>query len=180
MSILKNLKRFFAKREISKSIKANKRTARFPKYSDVKSVMLLVRSDVEEKKARIKEYAKKIEADGKKVYMWGIIDKKEAEATQRAEYRLFGDSELNEFDLPCNKLVEEFRNNNYDMMIALYCNEELALDYLLSHGRADFKVSAYKEEGAVSDLMIAVEDDKDEEYLLEQILFYVRNVQSKD
>lgn len=180
MSILKNVKRFFAKREISKAIKANKRTARFPKYSDVKSVMLLFRSDVEEKNARIKEYAKKIEADGKKVYMWGIIDKKEAEATQRAEYRLFGDSELNEFDLPCNKLVEEFRNNSYDMMIALYCNEELALDYLLSHGRADFKVSAYKEEGAVSDLMIAIQDSKDEEYLLNQILFYVRNVQSKD
>jgi hypothetical protein len=37
-----------------------------------------------------------------------------------------------------------------------------------------------EEEGAVSDLMIAVQEGKDEEYLLNQILFYVRNVQSKD
>ena len=180
MSILKNIKRFFAKREISKSIKVNKRGAHFPKYSDVKTVMLLFRSDVDEDNSKMKKYAKKLEADGKKVYMWGVIDKKEAESTQRAEYRLFGESELNEYDLPCDKLVDEFRNNSYDMMIALYCNEELALDYLLSHGRADFKVSAYKEEGAVSDLMIAVQEGKDEEYLLNQILFYVRNVQSKD
>ena len=102
MSILKNVKRFFAKREISKAIKANRRSARFPEYSDVKTVMLLFRSDVEEDNGKMKKYAKILEADGKKVYMWGVIDKKEAESTQRAEYRLFGQSELNEYDLPCD------------------------------------------------------------------------------
>ena len=60
MSILKNIKRFFAKREISKSIKVNKRSAHFPKYSDVKTVMLLFRSDVEEDNSKMKKYAKKL------------------------------------------------------------------------------------------------------------------------
>ena len=180
MSLISKIKHHFAVKELKKAITSRRRRAIFPAYSDVKSVLILFKSDKDETNESIRNCGRLFEQDGKKVYYWGLIDKKEPVSAIRQEYRLFGLKELNEFGLPNKNLIDELRIYDYDIVIAAYLTEELALDYLLANSRSKFKASVSKKYVQLSDLMIATNSDTDELELTRQILFYIKGIQSKD
>ncbi len=180
MAIINNLKDYLAKKQIKKVLKVQDRNTYYPDFKSVETVLVLFKSDDDEKNPFIRKVISDLKSGGKKVCVWGLLDKVEPETPLLPEYRLFGESELSFSKVPNKELTDEFLNSEYDIVIQLLNEENYALDYLLAQSRSQFKVSAHKTYKGIADLMIGVDVEADVEFLYEQIMHYLTSIQAKN
>lgn len=180
MSLLENIKNTLAKRAIEKVLKEQKRTTVFRNLEEVKSILILFESEENEKNRTIRKIIANLRENGKKVSVWGYVDKKDSVTAVLPDFRLFANKEINIIDIPKPMLREEFLLNSYDMIIDLTTASCIPVDYLLAIATAPFKVARYKPYKGIADLMIDIKEYEDEAYLFEQIIFYLNSIQAKN
>lgn len=197
MKFVDNLKDYLAQKSIRKVLAFQNRHIYYPDFKSIKNILILFESDYNEKNKFIRSIVADLKAQGKKVTVWGYLDKKETSAAVLPEYRLFANKELTFYGIPNPQLIEEFLIGEYDMVIQLSVNDIYALDFLLAQAKAPFKVSKVKEQyKGISDFMIAldvpqeseiqeVDEDApavepvDAKFLYEKIIFYLNSIQAK-
>lgn len=180
MTFLENLKRYLAIKSINKVLSTQDRNSYYPDFKSIKTILILFRSEENEKNKFIREIIANLKNQGKKVTVWGYLDKKETITAVLPDFRLFSNSELTFYKIPKSILTEEFTNIEYDMVIQL-CNEDIySLDYLLAKANSQFKVSKNKPYKGISDFMIEVDESADDVFLFNQILFYLESIKAKN
>lgn len=180
MSFIQNIKNYFAVKNIKKVLAFQNRHVYYPDFNSIKTVLILFKSEDDEKNTFVRDVISDLKEKGKKVTVWGYLDKKDSEAPVLPDFRLFVNKDLSFSTIPNKVLTDEFLLSEYDMVIQLCCEDIYALDYLLAQAKAPFKVSKYKDYKGIADLMIQLDDESDETYLFNQILFYLNSIQAKN
>ncbi|MDR1679007.1 MAG: hypothetical protein LBR81_04440 [Prevotellaceae bacterium] len=179
MSLIQKIKNYLADRQIKKVLSTQKRVGVYPDFDKVKTILILFKSDLNEKNLFVRTIMEDLKKHGKKVSAWGLIDKKDTELPVFIDYRLITSKELSFNGLPNDSIAGELAHTEYDMVIQLCCDDLLALDYLLAVARSPFKISKLKPYKGISDFMLEINEKADEKYMLEQILFYLNSIQPK-
>lgn len=174
-------------RKQARLVRANKM---FVPYQKARSVLLLFQSDYTEKNYETKQIIDGMIADGKKVVAVGYLDKKEIKSPAYPEYRILHKKDITPFQKPKKKSIKEFMPIEFDLLINISYTRLLPLEYLALLANAKCKTGLLKGQEQVYDFALDIDhylqtaeiDISELEYsfLYKQILFYLKNIQTKD
>jgi hypothetical protein len=159
----------------------NKREVKFMDYDHIRSVLLLFESKDGETNYAINEIIRSLKKDGKNVVLCGFVNKKKLGNQSKNSYML-DLSALNILKEPKKEFIAPLLNEKFDIVIDLTLTNVLPLKYILEYTKAPFK--AGRKTSPALDFMINIENVKlkneeiDEKYLFEQIIFYLKTVKS--
>lgn len=169
------------------------RKHRFVSYDKAKTILLLFESDLQEKNTNIRTIISGLQQDGKKVSAWGFINKKEVTASILPEFRILHCKHTDFFQKPAVSFIHELENQEFDLLIDLSVKPIVALQYIAMYAKATLKAGVRKNNLPIFDFMIdlestagqtqnaeSVENTIDETYLFNQIIFYLKSIQTTD
>ncbi len=92
----------------------------------------------------------------------------------KLEYDFFSTKELNWVGKPSSMVIQNFMNEEYDLLIDLNINDLFPLKYISALSKASFKVGKYNEkELDIYDMMIDSDNTKTLKYFLRQVDVYI-------
>lgn len=160
--------------------KRKPRVATYHSYKTAHRILLLFESDRLERNIQIKTLIKELQADGKEVTAWGFVqEKKMAESAVLRDYRVLARQDFNKFFYPQDNEVQDLQREHFDLLIDLNVKNLLPLRYLNLLTNVDFRAGRQTEMPYLNDFMLAVGDDTDPAYLFDQLIHYLKNVESK-
>ena len=188
--MLEKLKRYIFIKRTTKFINANVRDSRFVNYEKAKTILLLFESDYSEKNILIRRIIRNLTNDGKKVCAWGYIEKKEITTAILPDFSILNQKDTDLFRKPKVSFTNELDEMEFDLLIDLTVNEVLTLQYIALHANAFCKTGVVKNELKIFDFALNldnVNNNNDEEtvdvnprYIFDQIIFYLKSIQTKD
>lgn len=191
--MFKKLNNYLFQKRAKKIIGASERERRFVNYNNAKTVLLLFESDFSEKNPEIRKIIYKLQQDGKKVSAWGFIDKKTVMTSILPDFRILNYKETNLFHVPENSFLSELEEQKFDLLIDLTLKPFLPLQYVALYANASCKTGTRNTELKLYDFVLDIEKlmnhkndtdanefQPDEAYLFQQIIFYLKSIQTKD
>ena len=159
-----------------------KRDAKWPHWESVKHVLVLYESDFVEKNPTIRAIRTELQKHHIDAVFWGYVPKKEVQSAVLPQSRIVGMKDFNCFGYPRKELVQDLQQQRYDLVIDLNQSNALPLRYLCLLADAGFKSGIAFEDGIPSprDLQINMQPQETPEFLFQQILHYLTNIQSND
>ncbi len=172
------------------------RERRFITYDKARTVLILFESDYSEKNSPIRKIISSLQQDGKKVSAWGYIDKKIVNTAIFPDFRILNNQQTDFFRKPQVSFLNELENNEYDLLLDLTLKPLIPMQYIAVYTKAIFKIGIHKSYLNIYDFVLDVEtlmtppekteNDEpfeslvDETYVYDQIIFYLKSVQSTD
>jgi hypothetical protein len=187
------LNNYLFQKRAQKYLSETPRDHRFVSYDKAKTILLLFESDLQEKNLHIRKIIAQLQQDGKKVSAWGFINKKEVESAILPEFRVLHLKQIDFFHKPNPSFVNELENLEFDLMIDLSLKPVVPLEYIAVYAKATLKTGVRKTDLPIYDFVLDTEEIKasiqnaestenpiDETYLFNQIIFYLKSIQTKD
>lgn len=166
------------------------RDRRFVNYDRAKTVLLLFESDFTEKNPVVRKIIQILQQDGKKVSAWGFIDKKVVATAILPDFRILNHKDTDFFQRPQQPFMNELEDVEYDLMIDLSLRPLIPLQYIALHAHAACKTGVRKTHLPVYDFIIDMDNIEvpvespetpvEELYLFNQIIFYLKRIQTND
>ena len=194
--MLKKLRKFLFERRAKKYLELNPRERRFVTYDKARTVLILFESEFSEKNLYIRRMISNLQQDGKKVSAWGYIDKKEVTTAILPEFRVLHHKQTDFFQSPQLSFINELAEQEFDLLIDLTLKPLLPLQYVALYAKASCKIGTHQSDLELYDFVLNVESQKssgeatdnsesndiliDEIYLYDQIIFYIKSIQTKD
>lgn len=190
MRIFEKIIRYVFRKRM-KSYKAiEQRERRFVKYENARSVLLLFESDEMEKNPEIRRIIQRLIADGKKVSAWGYVDKKLINTAILPDFKILNNKETDFLQKPNESFIRELENTSYDLMLDLTENDIIPLQYIVLYANVGLKAGVKRMNYELYDFLIDMEtiSNQTEENLVDinagfiynQIIFYLKNIQTSD
>lgn len=154
------------------------RQAIFPRFDDVRSVLVLYESDLSEKNTVVKALRDELILENKDVVLWGYCDKKEITSLILPQSRILGRTDINLLGAPKRDVIEDLKKRPYDLLIDLTQKPCLPLRYIAMYARADFKAGLINNSG-LYDFLIDTPPQETPEYLFQQIVKYLKMINAK-
>jgi hypothetical protein len=190
---MKKLNSYLFQKRAQKYLSETPRKHRFVSYDKAKTILLLFESDLQEKNLNIRKIIAQLQQDGKKVSAWGFINKKEVTASILPEFRILHCKHTDFFQKPALSFINELETYEFDLLIDLSVKPVVALQYIAMYAKATLKAGVRKTDLPIYDFMIdlegqaapaqkaeSIENPIDETYLFNQIIFYLKSIQTKD
>ena len=187
------LNNYLFNRRAQKYLNETPRIHRFVNYDKAKTILILFESDYAEKNPNIHKIIEQLQKDGKKVSAWGFINKKEIETAIFPDFRILHHKQTDFFHKPLASFINELKFVEYDLLIDLSLKQLIPLEYLALYAIASFKTGMRKTEIPVFDFVLDIEkatsasdstetaeSQVDEIYLYNQIIFYLKHIQTTD
>lgn len=188
--MIKKIASYIFRKRAEKQLKETARSVSYVSYDKAKTILLLFESDFSEKNLPIRKIIAGLQQDGKKVTAWGFIDKKEISTSILPDYRVLHHQQTDFFHQPIASYINEIQQNEFDLLIDLTLKPIIPLQYLTLYAHATCKVGVRKMDLSLYDFMLdfdnltsptdSLENQIDETYLFEQIIFYLKSIQTKD
>ena len=191
--MFKKLNNYLFQKRARKYLSETERDRRFVSYDKAKTVLLLFESDYSEKNVHIRKMISQMQQDGKRVSAWGFIDKKEVTTSILPDFRILHHKQTDFFQKPLISYVNELEGQEFDLLIDLSLKPLLPLQYIVLYARASCKTGIHKSETPLYDFLLDVESltvpiegtefletPVDENYLYNQIIFYLKSIQTTD
>ena len=190
---MKKLNSYLFHKRAQKYLSETPRIHRFVSYDKAKNILLLFESDMQEKNVNIRKIIAQLQADGKKVSAWGFINKKEVESAILPDFRILHHKQTDFFKKPIQSFINELDGQEFDLMIDLSLQPIVPLEYIAMYAKATMKTGVHKTDLPIFDFVLDTEGIKatfqdaastensiDETYLFDQIIFYLKSIQTKD
>ena len=187
---MKKLNTYLFKKRAHKFLSFTPRDRRFVNYDKAKTILILFESDFSEKNPEIRSIITLLQQDGKKVIAWGYLDKKEITTAILPEFRILHHKQTDFFRKPVASYIEELNKYQFDLLIDLTLQPVIPLLYLSLFANAACKTGSQHTESPIYDFMVNVDNKKtvsestesnvDALYLFNQIIFYLKSIQTKD
>jgi hypothetical protein len=174
-------------------LSATPREHRFVSYKKAKTVLLLFESDLSEKNTNVHRIIDQLQQDGKKVTAWGFVNKKIVDTAIFPDFRILHHKQTDFFYKPLTSFINELQYSEFDLLIDLTIKPVIPMQYLAMYAIASFKAGIRKTELPIYDFVLDVENvptqdesttppenKVDETYLYNQIIFYLKSIQTKD
>lgn len=178
MSILKKIKQTIANGYLKLELKDHVREQKPNKFSfsNAKTVAIIFDAASPEDFELVKRYVLYLREHRKKVKVMGFYPTKRIPdmTYSKLEYDFFSAKELNWFGKPSAMVVQNFINEEYDLLIDLNISDHFALKYIAALSKASFKVGKYNEKDIeLYDMMIDSDNTKTLKYFLRQVDIYI-------
>ena len=113
-----------------------------------------------------------------KVYALGYIPTRDIppNLAPNSKINLFTRKDLNWYYLPTHNLVQQFIEQDFDILIDLSAQKWLPLKFVNNLSRAKFKVGKESNNGRDYDLMIRLTEEQSLQYLIDQIKYYLSRI----
>lgn len=199
---MKKLKQYIFKSRAKKHLAQDTRKKKFVNYDKAKSVVLLFESDERENNPFVKRIIEQLKGEGKKVSAWGFVNKKIIESAVLSDYKILNKKSCDWTEQPTESFIREVSENNYDLLIDLTKNDILPLKYILLYSNAACKaginkyqenlfdftlnITPQEEQKQMEDVSMDNSDETkaesliDEHYIFQNIIFYLKTIQSND
>ncbi len=188
--MFEKINRFIFNRRAKSFLQNYPREKRFVNYENAKTILLLFESDYSEKNPRIRRIIKTLTNDGKKVMAWGFVDKKEITTAILPDFRILHHKDADFFAKPLATYMHELEDMQFDLLIDLTMNEVIPLQYISLYSNVFCKTGIKKSELKMYDFIVDISgvNDNDAEnpieldavYIYEQIIFYLKKIQTAD
>lgn len=178
MSILKKIKQVISNGYIKLELKDNPRVRtpiRFD-FNTIKTVGILFDATNPDDFELVKRYVLYLREHRKKVKALGFFSTKQIPdlAFSKLEYDFCSTKDLNWFGKPSSMVIQNFIDEEYDLLIDLNINDHFPLKYISALSKANFKVGKFNEKGLeIYDMMIDSDNTKTLKYFLRQVDVYV-------
>jgi hypothetical protein len=178
MSIIQKIKQAIANGYLKLELKDNIRERKPNKFSfpQIKTVGIIFDAASPEDFELVKRYVLYLREHRKKVKVLGYYPSKRIpEMTySKLEYDFFSAKEINWFGKPTAMVVQNFINEEYDVLLDLNINDHFPLKYITALSKASFKVGKYNEKDIeIYDMMIDSDNTKTLKYFLRQVDLYI-------
>ncbi len=188
--MLKKIRNRIYAMQAGKHLKTVEREKKFVSYDKAKTVLLLFESTYSERNPGTKRIIETLVADGKKVVAWGYVEKKQITSAAYPEYRILHPGDLDLLHKPKQALIAELAEQEFDLVIDITHQQWLALSYVVLFAKSKCKTGMQKQGPAIYDFAVDVDaylveknmktDDLDFTFLYDQIIFYLKNIQTND
>jgi len=191
--MFENLNTYLFLKRARTYLKLTPREHRFVSYAKAKTILLLFESDYTEKNPYIHRIINQMQQDGKKVTAWGFIDKKEIVTAIYPDFRILHHKQTDFFHRPLESFINELQYTEFDLLIDLSTRQILPLEYLALYAKASFKTGLRKSNLPLYDFVLDIdqmpvepestelsESTAEETYLYNQIIFYLKSIQTTD
>lgn len=190
---MNKLNNYLFQKRAQKLLNENHRVRRFVNYEKAKTVLLLFESDFLERNLNVRNIILQLQHDGKKVSAWGYTNRKEVSSSILPEFRILHYKQTDLFQRPKNSFLNELKNQEFDLLIDLSLRPLIALEYIALYANASLKTGVRKTNLPIFDFLLnmesikaptpnaeAIENPVDEIYLFNQIIFYLKSIQTTD
>jgi hypothetical protein len=184
VKIIEDIRIKAGQRSIAKVLKTQQRKVQVCNLRDAKSVALLVKIVEESDLLQVQKFAKfmKGEFGTRKVFVLGYYDAKKdfPEFLQsKIEFDFFTKDDLDWKGIPKGPVVDNFSDENFDILIDMNNYYNVPLRHILSMSTAKLKVGRFSEENKpFFDIMLASNSDDFEEYC-NQLVKYLTMINPK-
>lgn len=193
MNILQKINQYVYQSRARKYLEGTERERRFVSYGKARSVLILFESDFSEKNIHIRRLISSLQQDGKKVTAWGFVNKKEIMTSIMPDFRILHHKQTDFFQSPVLSYLNELENMEFDLLLDLTLKPVLPLQYFALHAKALFKAGIHTGSVPVYDFLMDIRNvqqspesdpesvvEVNEIYLYEQIIFYLKSIQTND
>lgn len=166
------------------------RTKSFVSFQKAKNILILFESDEDEANQEIKNIINDLKNAGKSVQAFGVVDKKIIETPELNDFQILNLKSFEWNGKPNSDLIQLIQSKNYDWVLDLSVLPNIKIQYLLLFSKAKFKSGLKKDFSAPLDFLIdfsnietSLEGEHstpDINYLYNQIIFYLKNIQTSD
>lgn len=188
--MLKKIRNRIFAMQAGKQLKSVERDKLFVSYNKAKTILLLFESTYSERNPGTKRIIETLTADGKKVVAWGFVEKKQITSAAYPEYRILHPGDLDLLHKPKHALLAELADQEFDLVIDITHQQWLALSYVVLYAKAKCKTGMQKPGPAIYDFAVDIDayleennmntDDLPFTFLYDQIIFYLKNIQTND
>jgi hypothetical protein len=170
--------------------KTELRAKSFVSYDKAKTILLLFESNYSEKNPETRRIIESLQADGKRVIAVGFVEKKQIISPTYPEFRILHPKDLELFQRPNSSLIRFIQETEFDLLIDISNKEILPLSYLVLYANARCKTGLNKKQVALYDFAVDIDemliekemnvDDLEFSFLYNQIIFYLKSIQTND
>jgi hypothetical protein len=176
--MLKNIKRSIADSSLKSQLSSAERIRPPHKFSfeSMRTVAILMDATNTEDYELVKRYVVYLREHRKKVKVLGYFHTKEVPSLtySKLEYDFFSVRDVNWLGKPNSTVINNFIDEEWDLLIDLNIHDHFPLRYIAALSRARFKVGKYKAgDEIIYDMMIDSDNTKTLKYFLRQVDTYV-------
>jgi len=173
-----NIKTIIGNYLLKKELSKQHRHVEVTNLSTANKVGILYYAEDEATYKTVKEFVGSLrEEEGiRKIKTIGYVDKKEVPEhfPLKLEFDYFSKKDLNWYQKPSCIPVDNFLQEDFDILIDLSVEEHYPLKYLLTHTKAKFKVGKqHQGKNAIFDMRIELEQVKSLRFLITQLKHYL-------
>lgn len=180
--MFRKILKYYGDRRLLRAYKSRQRNTRIKTLKNSKSVGILWNSADEGSFETYESLRKTLQSRGiKQIGLAYISSKREWETLSTVTHSGFlQNKDVRWFGRPKTGSGMEFVQEPFDILIDLSTSKTIALEYIVVHSPATFRVGWQGSEPNFYDLNIDVTEKPQCKYLMEQILFYLENINEKD
>lgn len=174
MSKAKGLKFKIGRFNLKNRLKHLHRNVKAHNFNTAKSVGILFSAPDEQSFGAIKDFLSYLSQKEIKVIALGYVPSKKIpqQYLMRKGINFYCNTDLNWYYKPKNEIINQFINQEFDILFDLSMNEYFTVNYVGSLSKASFKLGK-QTDNSYHDLVIDVNKNKTIDYLIEQIKHYV-------
>ena len=92
----------------------------------------------------------------------------------KLSYDYYSSKDINWFEKPSNKFIDDFINKEFDILIDFNLNNNLSSTYIVGVSKAKFKLGVFDENKTdIYDFMIKLEDSTNLNEFIKQLIHYL-------
>jgi len=167
---------------LKKKLKKTVRTRQTINLNNAKSIGIIYNDNEQKSNEIIKEFVSFLSQKDIQVYVVEFINKKikSENYIKKKGFNYFSLNDLNWFYKPKSIIVDEFINNDFDILIDLSLNNNcFPVQYINALSKAKFKIGKFYETPNFYDFMINIDSNNDLSFFIEQIKHYLSMINSK-
>jgi hypothetical protein len=159
---------------LKNKINAN-RTRGVYNFNTAKTVGIILNANSQYTFEAAREFMKYIQGFDTKVNSIGFVDSQEVLNFYSRQIGMdyFSKKNLNWYGKPKNPKVQEFIQQEFDILIDLSLNDYFPIQYIAAASNAKFKIGRFRNERSCYDLMIDISNDKKLDFYIDQIKHYL-------
>ena len=166
---------------LKRKLKSLKRFRKVCNLNDAKSIGILFDGNDYKNFELSKRFVNIITKSDIKVRAMGYVDEDDLDERYLIipNFEFYLRKDLDWRLVPNNQYVQNFMNQHFDILIDLHLDHCFPLDYVAALSMAKFKVGKLKKHMNLYDLSIEIEEDQSVEYLLDQMVYYLKEINVK-
>ena len=179
MSIFKDIKCKIGRFNLKSRQKSLKRRVKTHNFETAQSAGILFSPTDEESFEVVKNFLSFLSQQDMKVIALGYYPGKKIpqQYLMRKGINFYCNTDLNWYYKPKNEIVDQFINQDFDILFDLNLNSYFTTDYVGSLSKANFKVGK-SSDNPYQDLVIDINKNNSVEYLIDQIKHYLNIIKN--
>lgn len=174
MSIIAKIRSYFFNAQLNQQLPLTKQDRTSMDFEYAESIGILFDATDAANRNKVLNYADGLTKQGKKVTLLGFVNNKQKELS--LPFKFFTLREVNWKMIPQGRDVEQFKNENFDILINLYGGLIQPIEYISALSKANLRVGPFSENPNCFDLMIDTPKGTDLEHLIKQIDFFLNRI----